>query len=306
MQRSPTEGRREFLKELAGSVLACTSEAGWGAERDPELTPCINQVCTIKADFRTAMDAYGKAGFRQVELWLDSVEPFLVNHSVAMARRVMSDCGLEPRAACYECNNLFLPRLLESSQEKWDGFKRKLERSAQLGAQRFVLCSAIFEEVRAEDYDTAIEGLERVGELARAFGIVVALEFIRRAHFLGSVETTANLLRRVNHANVKVLIDTFHFYAGASKLSDIDALKIGEIGWTHINDAPASVPRELLDDMDRVYVGEGNMPLPQILRAINRTYSGPVSVELLQYADRDPYEVAKKAYGGISRLLNSL
>ena len=192
---------------------------------------------------------------------------------------------------------------MQDPEKKWDAFRRKLQRSAELGAHRFVLCSGIFEEVKPSDYDAAIPGLERVGEFGRQFDIVVGLEFIRGARFLGCVETTANLLRRVNHPNLKVLIDTFHFYAGLSKLTDIEKLQPGEVSWVHINDVPLTVPRELLQDTDRIYVGDGVIPLKKILSAIARVYQGPVSFEVFQYVDRDPNEVARKGFDRLSRLL---
>ena len=111
------------------------------------------------------------------------------------------------------------------------------------------------------------------------------------------------MLRRVNHPNLKVLIDTFHFYAGLSKLTDIEKLQPGEVSWVHINDVPLTVPRELLQDTDRIYVGDGVIPLKKILSAIARVYQGPVSFEVFQYVDRDPNEVARKGFDRLSRLL---
>ncbi|HMD96300.1 MAG TPA: sugar phosphate isomerase/epimerase family protein [Terriglobia bacterium] len=300
--------RRNFLTSAItglGAAVASTRLAELIAASPaaaPAFTPCINQATTMKADFKTAMDAYSKAGFRVVELWLDSVEPFLAKESVATARRVIADGGLDPCGACCECEALFF-RGLQDPERKWDAFRRKLQRSAELGAHRFVLCSGISEEVKPSDYEAAIPGLERVGELGRQFDIVVGLEFIRGARFLGCVETTANLLRRVNHPNVKVLIDTFHFHAGLSKVTDIEKLQPGEVSWVHINDVPPTVPRELLQDTDRTYVGDGVIPLARILAAISRVYQGPASFEVFQYADRDPYEVAKRGFDGLSRLL---
>ncbi len=256
----------------------------------------------MKADFKTAMDAYGKAGFRTVELWLDSVEPFLAKESVATARRVLRDHALEPRSACCECEDLIF-RVTPERQKKLDAFKRKLDLSARLGAHRFVMCSGISAAVTPADYDPAVPRLREVGDLGRQFDIVIGLEFIARASFLGCVETTARLLRKVAHPNLGVLVDTFHFFAGVSKVGDIEALEPGEISWVHVDDVPA-IPRELLEDKHRVYIGEGVMPLEKILRAIARVYQGPISFEVFQYVDQDPYEVARKGFDGLSRMLS--
>ncbi len=257
----------------------------------------------MKADFKTAMEAYGKAGFRAVELWLDSVEPFLARESLAAARRVLSDSGLRPVSSCCE-EDLFFPRVPDRTN-KLERFKHKLDLSAQLGAPRFVMYSAISEGVKPEDYDAAISRLREIGELGKQFGIVVGIEFIAGAKFLGCVETTSKLLRKANHPNLGIQFDTFHFYAGVSKLEDLENLRRGEISFVHIDDVPA-FPREGLVDMDRVYVGQGVMPHKIILRALSKVYQGPVSFEVFQYAGQDPNEVARKGFDGLSRILGEL
>ena len=302
--------RRDLIKTAVvgtGAALAgFRGKSSAGARVSPlrPFTPCINQATTMKADFKTAMDAYSKAGFRQVELWLDSVNPFLEKNSAAAAKRVLTDLGLEVRGACCECEDLFF-RGVSDREKKWDAFKGKLDVSAQLGANRFVMCSGISKDVQLSDYAAAVPMLHDIGELGRQFGIVVGIEFIRGAKFLGCVETTAKLLREVRHPNLGVLVDTFHFYAGISKLEDIERLKPGEVSWVHINDVPPK-PRELLEDTDRVYVGDGVMPLVKILRTIAKVYQGPVSFEVFQYVDQDPHAVARKGYDGLARLLARL
>lgn len=300
--------RRKFLKSTASAGMA----VAWNSAKDssataapsssPRFTPCINQATTMQADFRAAMDAYHKAGFRAVELWLDSVEPFVQKESAAVARRVMADLGLQPVSSCCE-EDLFFPRL-KDRESKLEKFRRKLERSAELGARRFVMYSAIFEDVSPADYAAALPHLGEVGDLGKQFGITVGIEFIKGAKFLGCLPTTAELLREVRNPNLGVLLDTFHFYAGTSKLEDLERVKPGEISFVHIDDVPAK-PRELLEDQDRVYLGEGVMPLKRILRALAPVYQGPLSFEVFQYGGRDPYAVAKRSFDGLSRLLTA-
>ena len=300
--------RRSFLKSAGGASAAIALLQARGATEAAALessgfTPCVNQATTEQADFRNALDAYSKAGFRAVELWLDSVNRFLQKESVAVARRLMADHGIVPVSSCCE-GDLFFPRVPER-EKRLDAFKRKLDLSAQLGAPRFVMYSAVFENVTQADYDAAIPGLHHVGEFGREFQITVGIEFIRGAKFLGCLETTSRLLRKVRHPNLGVLLDTFHFYAGTSKLEDIENLNPGEISFVHIDDVPA-IPRELLEDGHRVFVGEGVIPLEKILGALARVYRGPVSFEVFQYAAQDPYPVAAKGFEGLSRLLAKL
>jgi sugar phosphate isomerase/epimerase len=299
LKPTATGALRFGQSDLVASAASRTGEA----PAPHAFTPCINQATTMKADFRTSMEAYSQAGFRAVELWLDSVRPFLAKESSAAARRLLADCALRPVSSCCE-EDLFFPRV-PGRASKLDGFKRKLDLSAQLGAPRFVMYSAIWEGVRPKDYEAAASGLQELGELGKQFGIVVGIEFIAGAKFLGCVETTSKLLGKVSHPNLGIQFDTFHFYAGVSKLEDLENLRRGEISFVHINDVPA-IPRERLQDMDRVYVGTGVMPHKTMLGALARVYSGPVSFEAFQYASLDSYEVARKAFEGLSRVLGEL
>jgi 2-keto-myo-inositol isomerase len=301
--------RRDFLKAAGAAGAAALPGASGGAARTrpqsipttkPHFMPCINQATTMQADFRAAIEAYHRAGFRAVELWLESVEPFLKKESVAAARRLMADQGIEPVSACCE-GDVFFPGLPDR-EKRLDSLKRKLDSSRELGARRFVLYSAIFEDVKPSDYDAALPGLAAVGDLGRERDIVVGIEFIKGAKFLGSLLTTIELLRRAAHSHLRVQFDTFHFYAGVSKLEDLENVRPGEISFVHINDVPAK-PRELLEDTDRVYVGEGVLPLERILRALAPVYGGYLSFEVFQYAGQDPDAVARRGYEGLRGLI---
>ena len=62
------------------------------------------------------------------------------------------------------------------------------------------------------------------------------------------------------------------------------------------NDAPAGIPKEKLQDKDRVYPGDGILPLPQILKDLKVSgFKGCVSLELYNptYHQQDPLTVAK-------------
>ena len=153
--------RRDLIKSgLAGTSTVFASlitDRAANAEPPPlhAFTPCINQATTMKADFKTALDAYSKAGFRQVELRLDCMNEFLQDNSIAAAKRLLRDLNLDLRCACCECANLFYPGTADRDT-KLEAFKRKLDVSAQLGAHRFTMCSGISKDVRPADYAAAV------------------------------------------------------------------------------------------------------------------------------------------------------
>jgi sugar phosphate isomerase/epimerase len=118
------------------------------------------------------------------------------------------------------------------------------------------------------------------------------LEFMRGSTFAGSLPTALNLTRDAAHPNVKPMFDCYHFWAGLSKLDDIDLIHPGEIHHVHFQDVP-KIPRELLDATSRDIPGDGVSPLKTI-SGREKGYSGPISVELFYptLQKGDPYEVA--------------
>jgi len=114
--------------------------------------------------------------------------------------------------------------------------------------------------------------------------------------------TTAELLRRAAHSHLGVQFDTFHFHAGVSKLEDLEKVRPGEISFVHINDVPG-MPRELLEDSDRVYFGEGVLPLERMLGALAPVYRGYLSFEVFQYAGQDPDAVVRRGYESLRALI---
>ena len=101
-----------------------------------------------------------------------------------------------------------------------------------------------------------------------------------------------------------VLVDTFHFWAGRSKMADFDELGNAPIALVHLNDV-ADAPRETLTDAQRVLPGDGVMPLTDIVARIEAAgYDGYYSLELFNEDlwSQEPLEAARRAYEACQRL----
>ena len=132
-----------------------------------------------------------------------------------------------------------------------------------------------------EDYGRASASLAEAGELARGFGVRIALEFQKTAHFCASLDTTLALIAQCGSENVGVCLDVFHYYTGPSKFEDLAYLSPENLAWVQLCDL-SGVPRELAGDADRIFPGEGDFQLPPILDHLRRIgYDGYVSLELL-------------------------
>jgi len=145
-----------------------------------------------------------------------------------------------------------------------------------------------------DDYKRAQDNLREVGEIVKPYGVTAMLEFMRGSTFVGTLPTSLNLTRDTAHPNVRSMFDCYHFWAGLSRLEDLEMIRPGEIPHVHFQDVP-KLPRELLDGSTRDIPGDGVSPLKHILQGLKKKgYSGPISVELFypKLQKGDPYEVA--------------
>jgi sugar phosphate isomerase/epimerase len=88
-----------------------------------------------------------------------------------------------------------------------------------------------------------------------------------------------------DHANVGLLLDTFHLYASGERPEDAIAGRVASIVWVHVADLPAgaSGERAVIEDHERGLPGEhGAIDNRGILRALREGgYDGPVTAEPL-------------------------
>jgi 2-keto-myo-inositol isomerase len=148
--------------------------------------------------------------------------------------------------------------------------------------------------------------LDELGQIAERRGVSLAFEFLGQPRC--SVQTLGQAAEIVNHlgrANVGLVLDSFHFYAGGSRLESIDTLDARKLFVFHINDAE-DLPREELEDRHRLLPGLGILPLKEIVAALKRIgYDRVTSVEIFrpEYWERDPTELARDARAATSRVL---
>jgi len=292
--------RREFVASSAAALTALRA----APVRASMLVPCINQVTTLGATFDAECSAYHDAGFRHVELWFPKLKGLGLAPPAIAAR--LRDAPLTPVSACAAGNLL------------WRGAPGPAERRAELedlfglaealGVPRFVIFDYVEATPKRDDHALAAERLVSVAELAAKYRVRVALEFIARSRLLGSLPTALQLIRQAAQRNVGLCLDTFHFYAGVSKLEDLDELRPGEVEHVHFHDVPRTVPRELLVDADRIPPGLGVIPLGKVVDALRRIgYAGALSVELFDpvVQKSDPAATARACYAAVTRFASA-
>jgi 2-keto-myo-inositol isomerase len=288
--------RREFV---AGSAAALTALRATDV-RTSTLLPCINQVTTLGAAFDAECSAYRDAGFRHVELWFPKLKGLGLAPAAIAAR--LRDAALTPVSAC--AAGSFLWRGAPGPVERRAELEADFGLAEALGVPRFVIFDYVEATPKRDDHAVAVERLVSVAELAGKYRVRIALEFIARSRLLGSLATALQVTRQAAQRNVGLCLDTFHFYAGVSKLEDLDELRPGEVEHVHFHDVPRAVPRELLVDADRIPPGLGVIPLTKVVDALRRIgFAGALSVELFDpvVQKSDPAATARTCYAAVTR-----
>jgi 2-keto-myo-inositol isomerase len=157
---------------------------------------------------------------------------------------------------------------------------------------------------RHESVSDAVEVLRIMSDVAGDVGL--AFEFLGKPGCAVPVlDMAIEIVARVDRQNVGMVIDTFHFHAGGSRLDDLADVPIDKLFVVHINGCD-DVPRDQLTDAHRLYPGYGPIPIGAILTRLRALgFDGTASVEIFrpEYWEQDPRHVASAARETAERVL---
>lgn len=298
--------RRDFITTAVASTLACSLPRHAHAQRGG-LFVCIHQASTSRYDFKASVEGIAKGGVRAVEVDIAKIRQFAQRESVATAKRLMDDLGVKPVSSSNHLGFVdATAALLQSGAASLDALKEKLEIVQTIGCDRIVCPSTSTGNKTLDDFKRGVDNLRAGGELAKSYGVLLMLEFTKTSTLAGTLPSALKIVRETNHPNVRVMLDTFHFWAGFSKFEDLELLRDGELAHLHFEDIPSDPPREMLESQQhRTFPGEGSAPLRRIIDVLKRKgYSGPVSLEVFQSGtaaiqDMDPFQLASRAKAAI-------
>ena len=298
--------RREFLAMAAVPAIAQPLAASPVEPQDTgagQMFVCMHGATGSMYDFRTAMEGWARAGIRAVEPDLPNVRRFADAESPQMARTLLDDLGLR---AVSSSNQLFLEESGPRRANSIEDLKWKVELAEIIGADRLVIPSAAGERHTVDDYPEVIDNLREAADIAAPHGVTLMVEFTRLSTLISNLRTALKVVREANHPNLRVMMDTFHFWSGMSKFEDLDRIENGELHHLHFEDVPDDPPLEVFGQPDRVFPGEGIAPLGRIVEVLkSKGYSGPASLEMFspQVRAMDPYDQAMRARETIEPLI---
>lgn len=283
--------RRQTLAALTASVgtslALTTSNAATVAQ--PSFTVCLN-MSTIrghKLGFVKELEVASKAGFRSVEIWIETLQQYLKNGgTAASARKVLADTGIKVENAIG-----FAPWIIDDDSARAKGLeqlKGEMDMLAEIGCKRVATppVGAQSPGIPKVDLYKAAERYRAILELGDKTGVVPQLELWGFSPNLSRLGEVMFVAIESGHPSARVLLDIYHLYKGGSGSVSLPLVGKPAIEVFHVNDYTADFAREKITDADRVFPGDGVAPIRDTLKLIKRT-DMPIVLSL---------EVFNKAY----------
>lgn len=304
--------RRQTFSLLAATTgMSMLSEPANAVEpsKSASFTPCLN-MSTIrghKLGYVKELETASKAGFRSVEIWMDTLQEFIKNgNTPAQARKVAEDLGIKLENAIG-----FAAWIVDDEAARTKGvdqLKREMELLAQVGCMRVATPPVGAQTPQAPkiDLQKAAERYRAILDISDQTGVIPQLELWGFSKNLNKLSEVMYVAVESGHPSARVLLDVYHLYKGGSSLDTLKLVGKPGVEIFHINDYPANFPRETIVDADRVYPTDGIAPIAQILKTIkNPDRPIVLSLEVFNkiYYTQDALLVAKTGLAKINKAI---
>lgn len=260
---------------------------------------------SISGDFEEKLGAIAPAGFDGIEIFENDFLAF--DGSPREAGQLVRAYGLEIM--------LFQPfRDFEGMPEPqrsraFDRAERKFDLMEELGAELMLVCSNV-SPLCLGGIDRAAADFAELGERAARRGIRVGFEALAWGFHINDHRDAWEIVRRADHANVGLILDSFHTLARKLDPETIRSIPGDRIFFVQLADAP-------LIDMDPLYwsrhfrnmPGEGDLDVTGFMRAVAATgYDGVVSLEVFndQFRGGSPKAISADGHRSLLYLMDQV
>lgn len=141
------------------------------------------------------------------------------------------------------------------------------------------------------------------------YGVRIALEFLPWGG-INDIRTAWQVVRDANCINGGLLVDSFHFFKGGSKIQDLREVPTEKIFVVHLNDAPETGAE--IKDMCMNYRlfpgdGKGSFPLREFLDVliVEKKYDGWLVLEVLRKGNEESsyLDICKMGMNSMRKML---
>jgi 4-hydroxyphenylpyruvate dioxygenase len=223
------------------------------------------------------LSAAAEAGFQAVEMFENDLTYF--DGQPEDVRRLAGSLGLEIIALQPFRDFEGLPEPARS--KAFDRARRKFDLMGRLGTPLLLVCSSISPDA-SDDMARVAGDLHDLGELARSFGVVVGFEALAWGRHINDYRQAWDAVRRADHPNVGLILDSFHLLARRLPIDDIEQIPAERIVLVQTADAPRiEMDLLFLSRHYRCLPGQGDLPVAAMMHKLDEIgYQGPISHEI--------------------------
>lgn len=305
--------RRNLLKAsapLAGLSIAPLAKENAVAKKKQNLTICLN-LSTIMGQnlgFIKELEVASKAGFRSVEIWVPTLEKYLNNGgSIAEAKKVIQDLGLTIQ------NTIgFAPWIVDEADVRAKGLeqlKKEMGWVRELGCKRIAAPPMGAQNNPNINLKAAGERYGKILEVGKQMEVIPQLEMWGHSKCLNRVADALFIAAEAGKEDAKLLLDVYHIYRGESSLESLHVVGENSLDIFHVNDYTTNIKPADIKDADRIYVGDGEAPIADIIHKLtpnNRPLV--ISLELFNktYYAQDAQLVANTGFQKMKQLVDRI
>jgi 4-hydroxyphenylpyruvate dioxygenase len=260
---------------------------------------------SLSGDLQEKLAAIAAAGFAGVEIFENDFLAF--DGTPAQVGAMVRDHGL--------AITLFQPfRDFEGMPEPqrsraFDRAERKFDLMQQLGTDLMLICSNV-SPLSLGGIDRAAADFRELGERAARRNLRVGYEALAWGRHVSDHRDAWEVVRRADHPNVGLILDSFHTLARKIDPASIRAIPADRIFIIQLADAPRM-------DMDllswsrhyRTMPGQGDLPVVDFMRAVAATgYQGMLSLEIFndQFRGGSPRAIARDGHRSLVYLMDQV
>ena len=232
---------------------------------------------SINGTLKEKIYAIAKAGFDGVEIFEND---FLTNNlSPKEVKKLVKDHGLE--ITLFQPFRDFEGMPDQHRKRAFDRAKKKFEIMEELETNLILICSNT-SNISLGGIDRAADDFYELGEIAKERSIKVGYEALAWGKYINDHRDAWEIVRRANHENVGIILDSFHTLSKKIDLNSISSIPAEKIFIVQLADAPSH-------NMDLLYwsrhfrnmPGQGDLPISDFMNALDRTgYDGYLSLEI--------------------------
>jgi len=303
--------RREMLRNSSmvlaagglSGLIPFSSTGKTSPAPDKDTAPCRVSLNTAtirgyELPVEEQIDRCAEAGFDGIELWVSDVETYIKRGGTAeeLGRRI-NQHGL-----ILENMISFSAWIADDAVQRTAGMQKMrqdMELTARLGGKYIAAPVQGVSAIEKQKLPAYSDRYRMILEEGVQTGVIPILE-LWGSGALNQLSDTAAITIGAAHPDASMLLDFYHLYRGGNSFDSLRLINGSILPVFHINDYPESIPREALEDADRVFPGDGSCPFDRILPVLYETgFRGAFSLELFNktyWESMDVVTLLKKSY----------